>query len=141
MAKGIWKNGKKPIPPSNKGKKFSLEHRRKMSEAHLGAKHHLWKGGITPIVISIRNCFKYRQWRSDIFTRDDYTCSNCGSRGVRLEVHHIKSFSTIMEDYKIKTLDDGVNCEELWNINNGVTLCKECHNITTNFGRKSWKKI
>ena len=80
---------------------------------------------------SIRELFKYRQWRSDIFTRDDFTCVWCGVRGVYLEADHFpKRFSEIITEYNIKTLDEALNCEELWNINNGRTLCNNCHNKT-----------
>ena len=89
---------------------------------------HLWKGGITPLTKQIRRCFKYRQWRSDIFTRDDFTCQVCGLRGVYLEAdHYPKLFSTIFEEYKIKSLEDALNCEEFWNLNNGRTVCQK-HN-------------
>lgn len=33
----------------------------------------------------------------------------------------------IQEENNIKTLEDAENCEELWNINNGRTLCRNCH--------------
>jgi len=69
----------------------------------------------------------YRQWRSDIFTRDDFTCQECGQRGGHLEAHHIKQLSKILQFYEITTLEEALNCAELWNINNGITLCKECH--------------
>ncbi len=96
-----------------------------------GKNHPNWKGGVTKLVEKIRKHFKYRQWRSDIFTRDNYTCQNCGDkRGGNLEAHHIKSFSEILDEYKIKTVQGALNCEELWNINNGRTLCKKCHNKT-----------
>ena len=108
---------------------LSEETKRKMSEAHRGEKAYQWKGGQTLNLI-IRRCFQYRQWRSDIFTRDDFTCQFCGLKGVYLEAHHIKSFSKIIEEYQIKTLEEALNCEELWNINNGRTLCKKCHDRT-----------
>ena len=99
-----------------------------MSEAQRGEKSYKWKGGITLLREEIRNCFKYRQWRSDIFTRDNFTCQKCGKRGVYLEAHHIKSFDRIIEEYQIRILEQALNCEELWNINNGTTLCMDCHN-------------
>jgi len=86
-----------------------------------------WKGGITPLTLTIRHSFEYRQWRSDIFTRDDFTCQKCGKRGIKIVAHHIKRFSLIFEENKIKTLEQARICEEFWNINNGITLCKECH--------------
>ena len=86
-----------------------------------------WKGGITPLVMQIRKHFKYRQWRSDIFTRDNFTCQKCGIKGSTLHAHHIKSFSNILQYYEITKLEEAIECEELWNINNGITFCKECH--------------
>lgn len=92
-----------------------------------------WKGGITPLTKIIRHCFKYRQWRSDVFTRDDYACQVCGIRSgngkaVYLEAdHYPKMFSEIFAEYKIKSLDEALACEEFWNINNGRTVCRK-HN-------------
>jgi len=87
-----------------------------------------WKGGITPLIEQLRHSFKYRQWRSDIFTRDNFTCQDCGdNKGGNLEAHHKKSFSSILQKYEITTLEEALNCEELWNINNGITLCEDCH--------------
>ena len=93
-----------------------------------------WQGGITPLQLSIRTNFRYRQWRSDVFTRDDFTCQDCGdNRGGNFEAHHIKSFSSIMQKYEITTLEEALECEELWNINNGKTLCEDCHKKTDNY--------
>lgn len=92
-----------------------------------GDNHWNWKGGISPLAEKIRKSFKYRQWRSDIFTRDDYTCQECHIKGGKLHAHHTKLLSYIIEEYKIKTIEDAVNCEELWNINNGITFCEKCH--------------
>jgi hypothetical protein len=115
------------------GKKHSEERRKRQSDRMIGNKSHFWKGGLTSLFLKIRHSFKSRQWRSDVFTRDDFTCQECGLRGVYLEAHHIKRFSKIIEEYQIKTLEQALNCEELWNINNGKTLCGGCHNKTKTY--------
>ena len=160
-----------------KGKKFSVEYKKKLSEAHKeqkcwyggksgeshpawkggkpkclicnkpltsykgkGCKSHnpsCWRGGITPLRNQIRSCFRYRQWISDIFTRDDYICRLCGVRGGALVAdHYPDSFLIIFNRNNIKSLEDALNYEELWNINNGRTLCKSCHLKTENYGKR-----
>ena len=99
-----------------------------------GNKNSAWKGGVSTLVRRIRATFKYRQWRSDVFTRDDFTCQDCAKRAGYLEAHHIKSFTDILRENNIQTLEEALNCEELWNINNGITLCKKCH-AKTKHGR------
>ncbi len=110
---------------------------KKISEALRGEKSYLWEGGITPLINQIRNCFEYRQWRSDIFTRDGYICQLCGQRGNKLHAdHYPKSFSEIFDGNKPKTLEEALNCEEFWDINNGRTLCFNCHKKTENYLKK-----
>lgn len=131
------------IGKGNRGKVVSKESRKKMSKSHKGiptwnqggvpnpknrgSLNGNWSGGITSLVEQIRRCFKYRQWVSDVFTRDDFICQNCGQRGGTMNAHHIKSFSSILQYYEITTIEEALECAELWNINNGVTLHKECH--------------
>jgi hypothetical protein len=119
-----------------KGLSPSKESRKKNSLAHigknLGEKCNFWKGGLTKINILIRSCFRYRQWRSDVFTKDNFTCQDCYIRGGNLEAHHIKKFSIILAENNIKNIDSALKCEELWNINNGKTLCLICHRKTFN---------
>ena len=124
-----YNKGKKGLQIAwNKGKHWNSKIRKKISIAH-GSK----KGWITPLMQAIRNSFNYRQWRSDVFQRDNYTCIWCGVRGGQLNADHIKSFSLIVEEYMIKSLEQAEQCEELWNINNGRTLCLSCHKLTNNY--------
>ena len=69
---------KQKISQALKGRIVTQETKQKMSlaskgkpksEEHKGKNHHLWKGGITPINIQIRTCFKYKLWRTSIFIR------------------------------------------------------------------------
>lgn len=78
-----------------------------------GEGSHLWKGGVTPENKKIRNSIEYKEWRDQVFEKDDYICQCCGKRGGKLNAHHIESFSS--------------NEELRLDIDNGITLCKECH--------------
>jgi 5-methylcytosine-specific restriction endonuclease McrA len=87
-----------------------------------------WRGGITPLNHVIRNCTRYKEWRTSIFHKDNFTCVHCGTRGGKyLHAHHIKFFSVILEEYNITTLEEALQCEALWDVSNGITLCVECH--------------
>lgn len=87
-----------------------------------------WRGGITPLYLQIRHSSQYKKWRDLCFRRDNYTCQKCGLLGGNLSVDHIKSFAIIVLENRIMTLEDAVNCEELWDVNNGRTLCwRPCH--------------
>src|SRR3990167_5795499 len=105
------------------GRKLPKWIREKMSDSQKkGKESRLWKGGVMSLHLAIRSCYKYRQWISDCFTRDDYTCQKCFKRGNgEIHVHHIKYFSEILKEYNISTIEDARKCEELWNINNGQT--------------------
>jgi len=119
---------KNKLSQSHIGKKLSEETKNKIKKAMIGKKHWNWKGGITSLNEKIRCCSAYFQWRSKIFERDDYTCQICKVSGMRLEAdHYPQKFSDIIKNYKIKKVEDAINCEQLWNINNGRTLCKNCH--------------
>ncbi len=110
------------------GGKTSKETKIKQSMAQRGHRGSNWHGGVTILTNQIRHNFKYRQWRSDVFTRDDYTCQECNKRGDKLNAHHFpKRFSAILKEYNIINLERALCCEELWNINNGITLCEKCH--------------
>jgi len=72
-----------------------------------------WKGGRTPTVKRLRNSDKYDEWREKVFERDNYTCQDCGSDSEFLTAHH----KTPVKE----------NLLLIFDVENGVTLCTECH--------------
>jgi hypothetical protein len=109
------------------GRKPTLQMSLKLSNAFKGDKCHFWKGGVTPLRAMIRVSLEYKLWKRQIFERDNFTCNECNQRGGYLHAHHIKSFSQILEDNNITTLEQAIECKELWDINNGITFCRKCH--------------
>jgi len=99
-----------------------------------------WKGGVSSINYSIRRTNKFKEWREKIFKRDNWTCQECGVRGGRLDPHHLKALAEIIKEHNIKNLDDAYKCKDIWDINNGVTLCHGCHLNTDNYGKHKGKK-
>jgi len=104
----------------------SEEWRRKMSESQKGEKGHNWQGGKTSINKGIRKSVDYKLWKEAVFKRDDFTCQECHVRGGILHSHHIKPFSLFPE--------------LRFDISNGQTLCKKCHEQTETYGNKIKKK-
>ena len=84
-----------------------------LKQKSIGNKNPAWKGGITPTNFTIRNSKKYAEWRSRVFERDNYTCQKCRTRAGYINAHHIESFNN--------------NPELRTEVNNGITLCKTCH--------------
>ena len=93
----------------------------------IGNKSPAWKGGKMTLNNNIRGNSKYIDWRIYVFQRDNYTCQLCSKNGGNLEVHHKISFKRILIDNNIKSIEDALVCEQLWDITNGITLCKKCH--------------
>lgn len=146
-----YSNGIPLKPPSNLGKHHSNETKLKIGKANKGRektpeqiKKHSDKmrgrklSEETKRKISISNGgtgisektskryyhlldYKYKEWRSAVFQRDNWTCQTCGVRSsegnqVYLEPHHIKGWAKY-EDLR-------------YEVDNGITLCKECHKLT-----------
>jgi len=136
------KNQKSPFKGKERPEIQGINHPMwgKINIGSAGEKNHNWKGGITSLVIKIRNSIKMKLWRLEIFERDDFTCQKCGLRGGKLNADHIKEFSIIFSENKIESLKDAMSCLELWDINNGQTLCRKCHNEKTrSFLKVNWK--
>ena len=129
IGRELLKQGKHPI--QQKESRDTLRALMKTKEYRdklKGENNYNWKGGVNTLYGAIRSCFEYRQWRSDVFARDSFTCQKCGdNRGGNLISHHKKAFIKILQYYEITTLEQALRCEELWSINNGITLYKDCH--------------
>lgn len=98
--------------------------------------------GRSSLLRSIRISKSSVNWRKKIFERDNYTCQKCKKRGFHLEAHHKKRFSKIVDNFlkKYYFLNPIKNKKFLlylsnsytpfWDIKNGITLCRKCHDKT-----------
>lgn len=91
-----------------------------------GDKSPQWKGGRTSEWKCILSSAEYKEWRQRVFQRDGYTCRWCGSKK-NIEAHHIKG--------------KAAHPELMFDVDNGLTLCHECHRLTDNYGSKAIKEI
>jgi hypothetical protein len=114
----------------------SMETRAKLSKAirgkrrpdMLGEGNPVWKGGRTSLAAKIRTSVMGVEWRDAVFNRDRYTCQDCGDRkGGNLNAHHLKELSLLLDLYKVTTLHEAFACPAIWDVQNGVTLCEDCH--------------
>jgi len=92
---------------------------------HTGENHPNWVKDRSCVKMEnrrIRYSTRMKEWRLAVFDRDDFTCILCQNRSsvenpVRLNAHHIKRFCDF-PDLRF--------C-----VNNGATLCVECHDEVT----------
>lgn len=115
---------KKGQTAPQRGKVLSLETRLKISIAKKGQIP--WNKGLgtkSSVNELARKTKQARDWRKATYERDDYTCQGCGVRGGKLQAHHIKPFST--------------HPELRYELDNGQTLCVDCHRNTPTWGFRS----
>jgi hypothetical protein len=97
--------------PWNTGIPWSEEVKKKLrgKRPHTaGENNHAWVGG------------KYGYWKKECIKRDNHICQDCKIQYLlagMLDVHHLKSKSKYPE--------------LRYDLNNGITLCPNCHRIRT----------
>jgi len=117
-----------------RGKVLSKEEREirriKLGDKLKGKNNPGWKGGINreSLTRKIRHSAIYRLWRDSVYRKANFICQKCYNIGIGIHAHHIKKMSDILDEYKINTFEQAINCSELWDLNNGITLCYYCHN-------------
>lgn len=102
----------------NKWRKNSKKSCENISKWHIWIfaweKHPNRKWWVTKENTRLRNSEQYRLCKNECFIRDNFTCKKCNKRWWTLNAHHIENFSN--------------NISLRYNINNVITLCKQCHN-------------
>ena len=96
---------------------------KRVTKLYVGDRHPNWKGGISGERELHEAKKETKYWKKQIYKRDNHTCQHCGQKGYKLNVHHVNSYS----EYPEQRLD----------INNGITLCLDCH---TKFHKKYGRK-
>lgn len=124
-----------------KGKKHSTQSRLNMSSGRRRWYDKSYEGNFNKFCSSLRRSFN-SSWRDPILRRDAYACQRCGNKR-RLEVHHIKPYRDLilavlrssrhlsLMDYedRWKLRDICAVSPDLIDMDNGVTLCRVCHNL------------
>lgn len=124
------------VPPCFSKRKFCSHkcfstHRKESSWQHpakgiprptmRGSNSPVWKGGSAEERHSAMGRTEYKEWREQVFARDNYTCQMCQQYSGVLHADHIEKWS---------------DAEELrYVVDNGRTLCVPCHYYIT-FKRK-----
>lgn len=117
------------------GKIHSEESKMKMSKSRKG--RNVWNKGLTGLtdnrIPTGKNCYQwninltdedredkryilgYKEWRKEIYERDNYTCQVCGdNKGGNFVAHHMNGWDLFIEERLL--------------VENGITLCEPCHN-------------
>lgn len=99
-----------------------------------------WKGGIKKLYNLIRDSEEYNNWRIEVFKRDNYTCQDCFKISIgNIEAHHKKHFAILLDEFlqyynQFSPIEDketlvrlAINWLPFWDVENGKTLCYDCH--------------
>ena len=90
----------------------------------------------TELIKLIRKTDELENWKRAVFIRDRFQCQQCGKRNGRkpiIEAHHVVELSTLVKQYGIESVEQAQECAQLWDVSNGQTLCRTCHEKTESY--------
>jgi hypothetical protein len=149
----------KKYSESNRGRKLSEDHRKKLSNVRRGVKHTdeqkrrlgailikvgtktrfkkgikpwNWKGKIAVTNKEIRKTVEYKLWRTAVFERDGYTCVWCGVKFVKGVTGRVQLNADHIKPFAYFPA-------LRFAIDNGRTLCIPCHKNTDTYGYRALK--
>jgi len=136
-----------------KMKKFGIDRRSKSEAEKLkphGINHSIYTDWRILLSQLIKALTEYKDWRRKVFERDRFICQECFKKASgKLEAHHKKSFVELMQEFlreynQFSPLEDRETLIRLarkwrpfWDVENGKTLCIDCHKQTFNYGGKT----
>lgn len=69
-----------------------------------------------------------QRFRDAVLKRDGYKCVKCGASNVELHADHIYPYCLLDEECR-------------WHVENGQTLCADCHRSTETYGKHKAKIV
>ena len=90
-----------------------------------GENHYKWNGGTSRLNAAIRRLTENRKWMEAVKERDG-KCIVCSSVD-NLESHHITPLADLVQAHGIINRDQARDCSALWDLGNGMTVCRPCH--------------
>lgn len=82
-----------------------------------------------PLTAPFRNLTKtgvWKTWRRRVLKRDGFKCTQCSSTK-QLQADHLIPVIQLINENRIK---------EIFDVDNGRTLCEECHKLTPTWGAR-----
>lgn len=82
------------------------------------------------LISKIRRHPKYKKWRIKVLKKDGWT-----EQDKKIQCHHREEISSLIEKYGISTVEEAIECTELWKTSLGITLSRGEHFIMTKLRR------
>lgn len=91
----------------------------------------IWYGNVRnddPLGYLLRQHIKMKKFVKSVLERDGYRDAFTGEICDDPDVHHIIWVATIIDKYNLKTIQQCLDCKELWDMKNAITLDRKNHN-------------
>jgi len=128
----------------NCGKELSNYGRTRCKECfvkfNIGKNSGNYKDGSSSLYAIIRGLKLSDNWKQEVFKRDNYMCKECGdNKGHNLNTHHKNPFAKLLQEFlkeydQFSPIEDketlvrlAIKWQPFWKIDNGTTLCEDCH--------------